>query len=301
MQTLIALMAFAILGAYNLRRVYQSKKNLAHGNFQGPITKGDPTQASQTVQRHKNDKGHIDLWLQCLSEFHKAQCFYSIALQIASFVAIYGKNKNRSDNMFLLLISADGLVPISIALYTLLILRHAQIYDVVLAGTSALLASISGFSVILGYSSVKNASDGNWSASCGRQSPHGICDLTTDFRFNENPNLFFTGGAIVLDILIASLILVYCWPRLKLLTGSKKLECPLLLSQRVRTVITFTLHVSVIIILLACTAIEGFFFVVVLQPYNFYVSHDWSFGQVVGITIWSAIIVDLIRHELGKQ
>ena len=300
MQTIIALSAFAILGVYNLRRFYKSKKTLARGNVQGSKSRESPAQSSPTVQTRKDDKGHIGLWLQFLSDFHKAQCFYSIALQIASFVAIYGKSKNRTDDMFLLLISADGLVPISLALYTLLILGHAQVYDVVLAGTSALLASITGFSIILGYSFTKNASDGSWPTSCGSQSPHGICEIPTDFKFNDNPNLYFIGGAIMLDILIASLILVYCWPRLKSITGSKMLKRPLPISMRARTSIVISLHVFVTITLIACTIIEGCFFVGVLLPNNFYVSHDWSFGQVVGITIWSAIIMDLIRHELGK-
>ena len=215
-------------------------------------------------------------------------------------MAIYGKDKNRTDDMFLLLISADGLVPISIVLYTLLVLKHVQVYDVVLAGTSALLASITGFIIILGYSSTKNDSGGSWPASCGGKSPHGICDFTTAFDFNDHPDLYFTGGAIVLDILIISLIVVYYWPRLKSLTKSEKLDFPMLKSKRARTVITSTLHVLVTLILLACTAIEGSFLIGVLRPYNYYVSHDWSFGQVVGITIWSAIIVDLVRHELGK-
>ena len=66
-------------------------------------------------------KGHFGFWLRSLSEFHKAQCFYSIALQIASFVTIYGKEKNRMDDTFPLLISADGILPVATVLYTLLV------------------------------------------------------------------------------------------------------------------------------------------------------------------------------------
>ena len=215
-------------------------------------------------------------------------------------MAIYGKNNNRTDKMFLLLISADGLVPISIVLYTLLVLGHVQVYDVIMAGASALLASITGFSIILGYSYTKNDSAGSWPVSCGRKSPHGICAITTDFNFNDHPNLYFIPGAVVLDILIVSLILVYFWPWLKSLTKSEMLDFPRRLSKRARTIIISALHIFVTLILLVCTAIEGCFLIGVLEPNNFYVSHDWSFGQVVGITIWSAIIVDLVRHELGE-
>ena len=300
MQTLIALLAFLVLGVYNLHRVYQPEESLAQNNVRSPETKKTSTQPPSTDQTRNIDNGHIVLWLQFLSEFHKVQCFYSTALQIASFVAIHGKNKNRTDDMFLLFISADGLVPISIVLYTLLILKHTQVYDVVLAGTSALLASITGLSIILGYSSTRIASYGSWPVSCGGQSPHGICEVPTDFKISGNPNLYFAGIAIVLDILITSLILAYCWPRLNSLTGSKILDWPQLISKRAYNITVRTLHCSGVIILLACTAIEGYFFVGVLWPNNLYVLHDWNFGQVVGITIWSAIIVDLIRHELGK-
>ena len=274
------------------------KKELARGNLQGPKSRTNSTQAPPTFQAHKDDETHFDFWLRSLSEFHKAQCFYSIALEIASFVTIYGKDKNRTDEMFLLLISADGIVPVAIALYTLLFLRHAQIYDVFLAGVSVLLASVTGFCIILGYSSTTNMSGTRRPASCGRLSPEHICDLSIDFEFGGYPNLFFKGGAIVLDVLVGSMILGYCLSRLKMLDNPKLLEHSRIVSKRARTFVISAFQFITTLSLLACTAIELWFFRIVLHADNIFVSYDWSFGQIVGITIWSAFIVDLIRYEL---
>ena len=29
--------------------------------------------------------------------------------------------------------------------------------------------------------------------------------------------------------------------------------------------------------------------------------NDWGFGQIGGITVWFAVIIDLARHEIGMS
>lgn len=264
---------------------------------------GDLAPDHLSTQSRKDDEGHVRSWLFSLSDFHKAQCFYSIALQIASFVATNGKNRNRVDELFLLLISADGILPIAIALYTLVLLEQARNHDVVLAGISALLASITGFSIVLAYPSTTTIDGATWPASCGGLSPQGICDTIDFLNFDHNyyANLFFIGPAIALDILMASLVLQYCSPRLMRLRFLTMRARPQMLGRRVGMVLTSALHFGAVLIISICSAIELFFFSKLLvRDDNAFVPRHWSFGQVVGITIWSAVIIDLIRLEVGE-
>lgn len=219
---------------------------------------------------------------------------------MASFVAIWGKDRNQTDDLYLLLISADGLVPIAITLYTLLLIGHAQPYDVFLAGISALLASITGFGVVAYYSSTKNISSTYWPASCGGQSPQWICDFSISFEVTGRPDLCFVGGATVIDVLICVLILGYCLPRFTP-AHSKTLHCSRIINKKTRIVSSLVLQILTILSLLVCAGIEIWFLVMVLEKGNQYTSHNWSFGQIVGITIWFAVIVDLIRYELCRS
>jgi len=152
MQTIIAFLAFAILSSVRLHRVYRSKKQLAQGHADAAESPDQPVEAKSKVRTHDKDQGHIEICLNALSEFHKAQCLYSIALQIASFVALYGKNsayKDSFDEAYLLLLSADGLIPTSITFYTLMLFRYVNDYHIVLTSISALLASVTGFNLLL--------------------------------------------------------------------------------------------------------------------------------------------------------
>lgn len=65
------------------------------------------------------------------------------------------------------------------------------------------------------------------------------------------------------------------------------------------TVVNVFLHGSATLILIGCTIIELFFFGQLLLTKSIMGIHDWSYGQFVGITIWTAVIVDLVRHEIG--
>ena len=205
------------------------------------------------------------------------------------------------DDIFLLLISADGILPVAIALYTLLLHGHAEGYDIALAGVSTLVASITGFSIILSYPSVTSITGAPAPALCGSLSPKQICNADVPFSENNYPNIFFAGGAIMLDILVCSMILGHCLSKLNIL--DKPGLHPYFRRARkiVRGFTVSAAHLVTILILLACTAIELFFFAIILGKGNPFVPHGWGFGQIVGITIWCAFIADLIRHEMGMS
>ena len=297
MQTLISLSAFVVLGLCHLGKIYALKKQLAHGIVQKLEDAKDSIEAHSIAEGQHDPGGHTVFWLGLLSNFHKAQCFYSIALQIASFVRIYGKSKDRMDEMFLLFISADGLIPVTITLYTLLLLRHAQVYDIILAAFSTLLATITGFSIILGLPSITSMDDTKYPASCGNLSPQWICAARLEYAHNIRADRFFAGGAIALDVVTGFLTLSYFLPGLMTCTGLFFLNRPRTFSEGIRMVIVPALHSITLLSILACAVIELYLFSMVLGKKSPSITHDWSFGQIVGITIWSAVIIDFIKYE----
>lgn len=264
MQIVIAVLCATFLLIHHLYRQRRWKKELARG-----IVKRDAVQNNPTTKASEDDTIRLGFWLRFLSDSHKAQCFYSFALQIASFVLIYGKDRNRADELFLSLISADGLLPVTITLYTLILLESVQSYDVVLAGISVLLASFTGFSILLGYSSTKTINGVTGPLACGSISPaemyHSTIDFEYGFEWNGYPNLFFAGGAIVVDVIACLLIISYFlswWRKPKSSSFSQVLR---ILGKRGRTIVALAAKVLTILSLLAGTAIELYFFTIILH------------------------------------
>lgn len=252
------------------------------------------------MEAPKEDYGRFHFWLCSLSDFHKAQCFYSIALQIASFVSIYGNNKNRIDDIYLLLVSTDGILPMTMTLYTLLVLGHAEIYDSALAAVSVLLASISMVSIFHGYSSVTAITSAGAPSSCGNLPLTSICNISVVFEAALKPNIFFAKSSIVVDVLVLLMILGCCLSQCNILDESRILAYFQNMRRSTRTIAISTLHLVTTLILVSRTASQMYFFAKILRPSNSAVSREWSFGQIVGITIWFAFIVDLIRYEINK-
>ena len=116
-------------------------------------------------------------------------------------------------------------------------------------------------------------------------------------QWNYHPDFFFAGGAAALDVLMLSLTLWYFSPTLMTRLNSKYLRYPRMINKKARRIVVLALHIVSILSIVLITAIELFFFHIILQKDNQYVTHEWSFGQVVGITVWSAVIIDLIRYE----
>ena len=295
MQTVIALVAFIALTFCNGYRIYRSKEQSVKSDSQKLNCGVKPNSATSYLQAGESSKGRVAFWLRCLSDFHKTQCFYAFALQIASFVSVYGKNRNLWDDLYLLLISADGLLPVAVTLCTLLLLDYAQCYDVILAALSLSLASATGFSIVLGSSSAPSAGTDMGPASCGYRSPGWICSWSVDSVSDGHAKNFFVGAATTLDVLMGVMIMRYCLFRSE--HTPRILWSFRFFSKKVRTIVP-AFHGLIILSLLVFSAIELYFVYFVLEPSNNVLPRDWSFGQIVGIAIWSAFIFDLIRYEI---
>ena len=306
MQTLIALVAFVTLLTIHLRKLRpsQQQEDRRHGK----------TISIESLSRIKPpvaERTHTSLWLHLTSEFHKLQCYYSIVLQIASLTALYGNDtpaRNTYDETFLLLISANGLVPVSLTCYALTWFDYLDSYSVILTVLSALLASITGFHIVVTFPAVdgKVMVGGTWPATCGGLSPTGICGMNDTLGYHLWPNHFFIAGGMACDVIILSLTLRYLTSYISFHGRRSRHREQRLVGEgpaskrgvaRWIGIITRTTTITTLIFL---TAIEFFFFKLLLIDHNNILdNNNWSFGQIVGIATWSAVIVDLIWHEIG--
>ena len=307
-QTLIALLGFAVLASVRLRR-HLAKKKRERAAQHTIKEKGAWISSSKIAANPPtfgNKKSHSKLWIFAMGEFHKLQCYYAIALLIASFVALYGRNdadRAQLDDVFLMLISANGLVPVSLTFYTLMLLRRTTPYHIILTIISALLASTTGFWIVKNYSLDQPATSEQWPDTCGALSPQYICG-GYQFEMNDNyyPQIVFTVGATLCNILILYLVIWYTLSRFKNEYLARLKERLLPPGSRMLRLGKVVLHTLAVVILLACTTMELFFFVKLLfNKYTITDLHHWGFGQIVGITVWVAVVVDLARHEIGMS
>ena len=304
MQTVIALAGFAVLSSAYVRRVYRSKEKWSFGDLIANESLSMCPKPAPNDCTYWQDRPHLSLWLNSVSEFHKTQCYYSIALQLASFVALWGRgsvNRNQDDELFLLLIGADGLVPVALTLYTLALHRRADSYHVVLAVLSALLASITGFAAVVIFPSTTVLTGGQWPEVCGGRTPQGVCGQTQDFKSAYYPNRWFIAIAFLCDLLILVIMALYISTRVADPRRFMRARHFLHRFKSLRALTNGFLHGCATLISIGCTIVELFFFVRLFESKNVLDLHEWSFGQIVGITIWIAVIVDFVRHELGMS
>ena len=307
MQTLIALLGFAVLASIHLRGHLANKKmeKMAQSTSKERNASDFSNKTAAHVAPVDDEKSHSGLLYLTTEDFHKLQCYYAIALLIASFVALYGGSnaeKAQLDEAFLLLVSANGLIPVALTFYTLMLLRRTTLYQVILTTISALLASATGFWIVKNYSLNQPFSDEQWPSTCGALSPQYICGFEFELNRYYYPQIIFAVAAILCDTLIFGLVVWYTLGRaeIKSLARMKKRVLPK--GSRTLGLAQAMLHTSAVIILLACTTGELFFFrLLLLRKEGITDMTNWGFGQIVGITVWCAVIVDLVRHEISMS
>lgn len=306
MQILIALLGFVVLASAHLRKqLVKEKEEIAEGTNKEQITSKPSSTKAPGTPHPDAGKDHLGLWLLATEEFHKLQCYYAIALLIASLVALNGgsnTDKAQVDEVFILLISADGLVPVALTLYTLMLLNRSTLYHVVLGIISALLASATGFWILAHYSLNNPMTSEQWPATCGALSPQFICGTEFPFNRSYSPQVAFAVAAISCDILIIGLVVWYTLSRYSVKSLVRLKERVLPKGSRTLGLVKAMLHALAIFVLLACTLTELFFFgLLFFKKYSVMDARNWGFGQIVGITVWFAVVIDLARHEIGMS
>ncbi len=306
MQTLIALLSFAVLASIHLRgHLARGKEKLAQSTTKEESTSNSSSKSTAKAPPLNDEESYSGLWLLAVEEFHKLQCYYVIALLTASFLGLYGRtNAERAqlDEVFLLLISADGLIPVALTLYTLMLLRRTTLYHIVLTIVSALLASTTGFWIVKNLSSDLPLSSQQWPGTCGALSPQYICRRDFELSLAYYPQIVFAVAATLCDVLIFYLVVWYTLSRVEIESLARLKERVLPKGSRTLSLVKAMLHTLAIIILLACSVSELFFFRQLLNVKDTIMDvTGWGFGQIVGITIWFVVIIDLARHEIGES
>ena len=325
MQTSIAILSLAIIATYQLIKLLRSNRHPpptarnnqcrhSHSYPNKPYTNPQPVASP-----------HLRNFHRFLAEFHKLQCYYSITLQIASFIALYGPSsttesiKNPFDEAFLLLVSTNGIMPIAVTFYTLGLCDRLTLYYILLTSFSAILGSCTGIDIVRLLSKPHDStegtrfSDARWPAATGGLAPEWICGRDYEIRYPNKlkPEKVFLVGVALCDALIIGVIarwLATSFPglfstRCRLTrNGRFTLVERLSPSENAIRFMRKAAHVAAASILVWCTAMECFFFYQMLEPqYDRIVNiKDWGFGQIVGIAVWSVVIIDFVRDEVGS-
>ena len=178
MQAGISILAWFLLKLWGSGVYYSS---LAYGLYRhGYETAYDEAQAIRNKWVHKKDR-----ITEGLIEFHKAQCFFMLAIQAASLIAKHGTLLDRSDlqqihndSAFINVLSVGGHLPITFVLYTIRTTGHKSWYLLLLSTCTVALSAAALLTV--GYSAPSIVSTGYQYTDCGDVNPTALC-LETEF------------------------------------------------------------------------------------------------------------------------
>jgi len=308
--------------------VYRKQKRLSKSSLNRGLTgltlNNEPSKESKEKKHGKTVEDHYIVLCATLAEFHKAQCYFTIALQIATFVIIYSKTAPVIfvDQAFLLIVSIDGLIPVATTLYTLMTFGKRSWYMIGLSVIAMVLSTANGIHIIDTFTSYTAAPDLG-SAACGGVGPAALC-----FVIGENAYIFQNNLAVLyykiimslMDIVGGSLVIWKLltestswwavWTRRmanRLVAGMKSISGLSAddshrannIYQRIQLGTAIGFHSIIILAFLACYSIEGYLFSQLFtSPYVDL--KGWGFGQIVGITIWMGVILELVYLEWSK-
>lgn len=304
---LLALCSLAILAVLVYR--YDRKAASASENLRS---------AKHHTLKLARARRHWEVTNAILADFQKAQCYLTIALQIASFVVIFSDlvSTSYNDQNLLLLVSLDGLIPVVLGLYTLMTFGKKSWYMITLSVISVALASATGcyisLKVLLPQASQSdvqtiNVAGGTWPAVCGGTGPEGVCNGIgpNAVGFDDDSSAFLAMMA-VLDAITVLLVLwkistesTIAWSTASgwlanRLTGQQKSREHNL--HRIQYVTRIFFHFLVASSILGCLAVELYFFDQIFTS-SLVDFTSWGFGQIVGITVWAGIFIEAAYLE----
>ena len=342
-QLSVALINLLFTALYRFLRTHRYQKQGSTATRSNRQGLPDADSISPDTIASENASPHLQNFLRYLSDFHKLQCYYAITLQIATLIALYGPSttthsiRNPFDEAFLLLLSINGILPVSIMLYSLALVGDITIYDICLTSLSAILASDTGITIVNFLSQPHNSGKGtrgsyiDWPAATGGLAPETICGRRYKIRYPKKltPEKVFLVGTVLCDGFLIGLIIWWilatyyphktsklsaylqrhrwCTRPSWCLPPPNRSPVPSETKPRSRSgkiadrAAQSAGHISAAIIFIFATGMEYFCFYQMLVPqYDRIVDfRDWGFGQIVGIAVWAVVFIDLARHEIG--
>jgi len=300
-----------------------AKGRLTRG-LTGLTLNGDSTNPTKPSRIKKSAEDHYIVMCATIAEFHKAQCYFTIALQIATFVITYSKTAPviNVDLDFLLIVAVDGLLPVLLTLYTLMAFGKNSWYMIGLSITSVVLSTINGIHITHSFSSLTGVR-GIGPATCGNVGPAGLCYALGKNNYAIDPTLaanYYYLIMSIMDVFAGALVLwkilsgsTNWWSRFtqgtsrRVVARSKstsgltpdELHRCSKLEKRIQLWIAIVLHFVFVATTLTCLGIEFSLFQILLtSPYVD--AKSWGFGQIVGIAIWMGVLMELAYLEYSQ-
>lgn len=264
---------------------------------------------------------HWAIGSSVLSEFHKAQCYFAIALQIAALILLTSQERQvtfTSINL-VLLVGLDGVLPVVATLYTLMTFGEKAWYTVSLSLVSIIFSSYTGLYVstrLLGFGPgvIDTGTTSQYSPTCGNNGPEAIClGFPNEEGDNGGAAAATAGITIVMDIVAAGLLIwmiaedetTHLGAKLKSLvlrrrSGHEAGSSVPTTTSPLKRALVMAFHTLTSLAILACIFLELFWFheIFIGSWVNF---KDWSFGQVVGLMTWSGVFVEWAYLEYCKS
>jgi uncharacterized membrane protein len=308
--------------------VHKKQKNLSKSHLTRGLTgltlNGEPSSLSKPPKIGRTVEDQYIIFCATLAEFHKTQCYFTIALQIATFVIVYSKTTPLVfvDQNFLLLVSLDGLLPITLSLYTLMTFGKKSWYMIGLSVVSAVLSTVTGIHITRSFTSYTDV-PGLGPATCGGVGPAGLC-----YGIGKNSSAFqedvisfyyklvmsiadiFMGCLVIWKILTESTPWWSVWTKglaKKLTAGMKntsgvtadQIHRTSRLNHRIQFWAAVFFHFIAVAGLLGSLSVVLFLFEQVITS-PFVDAKSWGFGQIVGITIWMGVVMELAYLEYSQ-
>jgi hypothetical protein len=328
---IVGLLSLAILG-YG---VYRAQKKMAKEGQSRVLTgltlHEESSSPKKPPKSRKTVEDHYIVWCATLAEFHKAQCYFVIALQIATFVITYSKTTPviNVDQEFLLMVAVDGGLPVVLTLYTLMTFGKRSWYMIGLSIISVVMSTFNGTHITRNFSSYTDVK-GLGPATCGGVGPAGLCyglgandylidtTVSSDDYFLVMSTVDVCAGCLVIWKILTETTNWWSVASTAVTKRIAKILAPLVgrikptnglpadevrrfnkINRLLQLSITIFLHFVIIALLLCCMGLEFFLFQELLtSPYVD--AKSWGFGQIVGITIWMGVILELVYLEWSQ-
>ena len=319
------MLSLAALALYQYVRTRRSKGRPRSRAQEDQSQQSLPSSKAPVTKPQPAATPYLRNFYRFLSDFHKLQCCYSITLQIASFIALYGPPsttasiRNPFDEAFLLLVSTNGIIPIAVTFYTLGLCEGVTLYHVLLTSLCAISSSCTGIEIVKLLSKPYDRTEGTrfsdtgWPAATGGLAPEAICGRKYEITYPKKlrPNKIFLAGTALSDALIFGVIVWWVVTSFPCVVRNAKWSTQngrltfvgrLSLSDHAISWMRRALHVTAAFILVWCATMEYFFFYQTLVPqYDRIVNfRDWGFGQIVGIAVWAVVMIDFVRRQIAS-
>lgn len=248
----------------------------------------------------------FDSVIQTAIDFHKTQCFFTLAMETASLAAFASSSSMESSSIvelrtnyrMMLVIGLSGIGPVAMMMLLLHIMDQRSSYLLVLSTASAVLSTAITSLIISKDVNAPNIEPSIIVPECGAGNPERFCTRKMSGALDSYS--FFIGyqvfGWFLLGLLILDHFLHAFEPCSRRLKYPRPQGTLIYRSQIKKTIGRWAIQLALVFCIMG--------FLVYWIDYSITLEsissdklldwHDWSFGQVVSIAVYVPVLVDLV-------